>query len=169
GTIQYVLSRRENDVDGDSELPPDSADLRNEWARAGFDVRHRLRLLGSWDLPGGLTLGSIFRAQSGSPYEWTTGLDVNHDGRAAERPAGVRRNALEAPGSATLDVRLSRRFQTRHGDEDSPEITLSADAFNALNRANYTRLIGNQSSPFFGLPVAATPARRLQIGLALEF
>jgi hypothetical protein len=84
---------------------------------------------------------------------------------ARDRPAGVRRNTLEGPGSATLDLRWSKEF-SRDGGWSA---TIAVDAFNALNRVNYTRVAGALSSPFFGLPVAAAPARRIQLGLRLRF
>jgi hypothetical protein len=43
------------------------------------------------------------------------------------------------------------------------------DAFNVLNRVNYTAFVGNLSSPFFGKAVAAQPPRRLQLGLRFRF
>jgi len=39
----------------------------------------------------------------------------------------------------------------------------------ALNRVNYTGFVGDQSSPFFGLPVAARPARRVQFNFNISF
>jgi hypothetical protein len=169
GVVRYTVSRTHNHADGDSGLPPDSRDLSREWARAGMDRRHRLRLLGSWQLPGRLVAGTLFRADSGAPYEWTTGQDDNRDGRATERLLGVGRNALQGPAAVTLDLRLSREFQARPGDKGSPQIIVAFEAFNALNRVNITRVVGNQSSRFFGQPVAAGAARRMQVSLALEF
>jgi hypothetical protein len=164
GTIVYTLAGiSDNLYNG---LPPNSYDLSREWARAGSDRRHRLRILGSFRLWRQIELGAIFSAETGSPYEWALGEDINGDGEAAERPDGVRRNALRGPGAARLDLRLARRFALR---DDGPELTLRLDAFNALNMVNYTRVVGNQSSPFFGQRVAAEEARRLQAGVELEF
>jgi hypothetical protein len=167
GTVLYTLGRTLTHADDEDALPPDTRDLSREWGRAESDRRHRFRLLGSWLLPAGLTLGTIFEADSGRPYEWTTGRDANRDGLAIERPAGVRRNALEAPGNSTLDVRLSRKLV--FGTDQPVTATVSADAFNLFNQVNFTRIVGNESSPFFQLPVAAAPARRLQLSLRLSF
>jgi hypothetical protein len=43
------------------------------------------------------------------------------------------------------------------------------DAFNILNQLNYTAIVGNMSSPFFGQPVAARAARRMQLTLEFKF
>ena len=47
--------------------------------------------------------------------------------------------------------------------------TLALDAFNVLNRVNYTSFVGNLSSPFFGRAVAAQPPRRLQLSFRVKF
>jgi hypothetical protein len=38
-----------------------------------------------------------------------------------------------------------------------------------LNRVNYMGYIGNLRSPFFSMPVAANPARRLQLSVRFRF
>jgi hypothetical protein len=167
GAAFYTLGRTLTHADDQDTLPPDSLDLSREWGRAASDRRHRFRLLGSWSMPAGLTLGTVFEVDSGRPYEWTTGGDVNRDGMAIERPVGVSRNALEGPVLSTLDVRLSRKF--KFGTDRSFSMTISADAFNILNQVNFTRIVGNESSPFFQSPVAAAAARRMQLSLRLSF
>ncbi|MCZ2073796.1 MAG: TonB-dependent receptor [Bryobacterales bacterium] len=167
GQLRYRLGSSHNDTGG---LPPDSLDMRGQWARAGWDRRHRFRAAGLVDLPKSFGLGIIYSASSGRPYEWTTGLDLNRDGLALERPSGVGRNALQMPGESRLDLRLSRAFRLSGGtSERSPGVVVSLDGFNVLNRVNYTRLVGNQSSPFFGKPVAASAARRLQASVRFTF
>jgi hypothetical protein len=49
------------------------------------------------------------------------------------------------------------------------QATPAVDAFNILNRVNYTSFVGNLSSPFFGRAVAAQPLRRLQLSFRLKF
>ena len=133
--FSYRLAKALNDTRGLNTLPPNSLDLANEWARANFDRRHRLRFYGSMKLPGSLRLGTILRAQSGAPYNLTTGLDANRDGLASEQPDGVPRNSLEGPEDVTFDLRFSRTFKNRK--EGSPSLRLSLDAFNILNRVNF--------------------------------
>ncbi len=167
GQLRYRLGSSHNDTGG---LPPDSLDLRSQWARANWDRRHRFRAAGLVDLPKSIGLGIIYSASSGRPYEWTTGLDLNRDGLALERPSGVGRNALQMPGESRLDLRLSRAFRLSGGaSERPPSVVVSLDGFNVLNRVNYTRLVGNQSSPFFREPVAASAARRLQASVRFTF
>jgi hypothetical protein len=166
GGIRCTLGRAYNDTGGIDSLPADSLDLTGEWARADFDRRHRLELYGVAKAGRFFRLGTSLSLNSGAPYGLTTGRDDNRDGAARDRPAGVRRNSLEGPGSATLDLRCSRDFPLR---EKGPEVSVSLDAFNVFNRVNYSGYIGNLSSPFFGRPVAARAARRVQLSLRFEF
>jgi len=165
GAILYTLGSTYSDTGGIDWLPADSRDLSREWARADSDRRHRFQVLGTLKPLKLFNLGLILRLESGRPYSLTTGRDRNRDGAANDRPPGVRRNSLQGPGSAVLDLRWSKEFKRREG----PEVTLGLDGFNVLNRVNYSGFVGNTSSPFFGLPVSARPARRLQLSLRLKF
>ncbi len=171
GALIYELGRAENDTDGPESFPADSHDLSGEWGPASFDRRHRFRAYGRFRAGRWFALGAIVEAASGQPYTLTTGRDDNRDGRALDRPAGASRNGLRGPGAFNLDLRWSRAFPFRSpdGSGEPPAVELAVDAFNVLNRVNPTRLIGNQSSPFFGRPVAAEAPRRLQVSLELKF
>ncbi|MCI0485740.1 MAG: carboxypeptidase regulatory-like domain-containing protein [Blastocatellia bacterium] len=171
GTIQYNLGRAYNNASGINSLPADNYDLTGEWSRAEFDERHRFNLLGTIEAGEWFNLGLTLSLASGRPYSLTTGRDRNRDAVASDRPAGVRRNSLQGPGRATLNVGWAKEFQLKKsGEEDEgPAITIGVDAFNVLNRTNYAGFVGNLSSPFFGLPVAARPARRMQLTLGFEF
>jgi hypothetical protein len=138
-----------------------------EWSRASYDARHFFYLYGTLTAGKFLKLGLIFSASSGKPWNVTTGLDDYHDGMANARPPGVPRNSRQGSGAATLDVRWSREFPL-HG-KDGPSLALGVDAFNLFNRVNYSSYSGDLSSPLFGRPVAASPARRLQISLGVKF
>ncbi|MEW6209276.1 MAG: carboxypeptidase regulatory-like domain-containing protein [Acidobacteriota bacterium] len=169
GTIQYTLGRAYNNAAGINSLPADNYDLTSEWSRAEFDERHRFNLLGTIEAGEWFNLGLTLSLTSGRPYSLTTGSDDNNDTVASDRPRGVRRNSLQGPGAATLDVRWSKEFRLKEKKDEGPTIRVGIDAFNVLNRTNYTGFVGNLSSRFFGLPVASRPARRLQILLSFEF
>lgn len=172
GTIQYTLGRAYNNTGGINSRPANNYDLTGEWSRADFDERHRFNLLGTIKAGEWFNLGFNLSLSSGRPYSLTTGRDDNNDNLAIDRPAGVPRNSLQGPGSATLDVRLAKEFrlkQTKKKDDEGPLITIGLAAFNVLNRTNYAGFVGNLSSPFFGLPVASRPARRMQLTLGFKF
>lgn len=169
GQISYTFGKARNNTGGIGWMPPSSLDLSREWGRADFDRRNRFRALGTIDAWGDLRIGLGVEAQSGSPYSLTTGRDENRDGAARERPEGVARNTLQGPGAIVVDVRLSREFAPKDDAKGGVGVTVLADAFNVLNRANYTSVVGNLSSPFFGRPLGADASRRLQLGVRLSF
>ncbi len=174
GTIQYNLGRAYNNTGGINVRPANNYDLTGEWARADFDERHRFNLLGTFKIGGWFNLGMMVALASGRPYSLTTGRDDNRDTIANDRPAGVRRNSLEGPGGATVDLRWSKEFflkAEKKGKkiEEGPSVKVGLSAFNILNRVNYTGFVGNLSSPFFGLPVAARSARRVQLNFNFNF
>ncbi len=170
GTIQYTLGRANDDTGGIDSLPANNYNLRPEWSRADYDQRHRFELTGSIKAGDWFDLGMRLSLNSGRPYSLTTGRDDNNDTVANDRPDGERRNTLQGPGSAILNLRWSKEFElSRSSKGDGPTITIGVDAFNVLNRTNFSGFVGNLSSPFFGLPVSARPARRLQLSFNFEF
>ena len=58
-----------------------------EYARAGFDVRHRIMVGGNIVAPYGLTLSPLITASSGLPFNITAGNDLNGDSIFNDRPA----------------------------------------------------------------------------------
>ena len=170
GTAQYTFGRAYNNSGGIGSLPANNYDLAPEWSRADFDARHRFNLLGSIEAGEWFNLGFTLSLTSGRPYNLTTGRDDNQDTIANDRPANTRRNSLQGPGAVTLDLRWSKEFEFKKlGNGAEPNITIGVDAFNVLNRVNYAGFVGNQSSPFFGLPVASRPARRVQLLFSFTF
>ncbi|MBO0858683.1 MAG: TonB-dependent receptor [Chloracidobacterium sp.] len=174
GTVQYTLGQAYNNTSGINAQPADNYNLTGEWARADFDQRHRFNVLGAFKARDWFDLGMTVAITSGRPYSLTTGRDDNHDTIANDRPPGVLRNSLQGPGAATLDLRWSKEFflkAVKNGKkaDEGPSVKVGVTAFNALNRVNYMGFVGNQSSPFFGQPVAALPARRVQFNFSFSF
>jgi hypothetical protein len=171
GMAQYRLASAHDNTSGIGYLPPNAYDLSGEWARSDFDRRQRFEMLGTLN-PGKLfNLGVSVSLYSGLPYTLTTGLDEFHTGTANARPAGVARNSLQGPGYADLDLRWSRDFSLVKGKkkDEGVKATFAVDAFNVLNRVNYSGYVGNLSSPFFSRAVAAQPPRRLQLSFRVKF
>jgi len=178
GMVQYTLGRAYNDVLGNysastrsigiNSFPANNYDLSGEWARADYDRRHRLNLLGTLYAAKYFDLGIALLANTGAPYSETTGRDDYHTGLANARPAGVPRSSLQGPGFAELDLRWSHKFLLRKKKE-GPAITTGLDAFNVTNRVNDMAFVGNLSSPFFGQAISAKPPRRLQLSVRFEF
>ena len=168
GQVQYVLSRTMNDSGGLNWFPANDYEPAGEWARADFDRRHRLVALGSVSLGRRFTFGGALTGQSGLPYTETLGTDPYGNGRGTARPVGVPRNSLEGAGSADLDVRLSRDVPLTAGASPTM-LTVGLDGFNVFNQVNYATYVGTITSPLFGQPVSALPARQLQLSARLTF
>lgn len=194
----YTLSRSFNDTDSPFGLPADPSNLAAERGPASDNARHRAMGFASLPLWKGLTAGVSFTAQSGRPYDVTTGRDDNGDSLSSDRPAGVTRNA--ARGTATFDVssRLAWRGGfggparqgpggpqvriVRAGGDSNPlagmpggpsdqryGVELYVQAFNALNHVNAQTFGGVLSSPFYGRATETSPPRRIEVGARVTF
>jgi hypothetical protein len=81
----YSLSYGKDDNEG---VPADPYHLRAEWGPSIYgDVRHRVVLGTTIPLPGRVGVSPFFAANSGTPYNITTGLDPGNTGFPAARPA----------------------------------------------------------------------------------
>ena len=174
--MQYTLSRTQDNTDGPLDLPANSRELGPEWGRSSFDVRHKFVFSGTADLPANLRVGMLLVANSGRPFDITTGSDDNRDGVENDRPLGVTRDTGNGPGFVQADLRLSRTFKLYTGrlNEDGDvtafrRIELNVDVFNLLNHPNLTNTIGETSSPRFGQAVAAMAPRTVQLSLKFGF
>ena len=164
--VSYTFSKAIDDV-GNAFFftPQDNANLRDERGPADNDQRHRLALSGSFDAPraeggaslwrktlDGFQLSYIFQYASPLPFNVLTGNDRNGDTNVNDRPAGVGRNTGRGFDSASLDLRLSRRWRL----SERTGFEVIAEGFNVLNRANL-QLPNN----VFG--AGATPLRELWV------
>jgi len=121
-------------------------------------------------------MGLMLVANSGIPFNITTGSDNNQDGVVNDRPLGTTRNTGDGPGFVQADVRLTKVFYfykgplNQDGDVSSfKKMEVSIDAFNVFNHPNLTGIIGETSSPRFGLATSALPARTIQMSLKFNF
>ncbi len=135
----YVLSKTTNDTDGQGGalFPRNSYDLSGEYGRGGFDVRHRFTIFGTITSPWWkLVFNPFVVANTGPPFNITTGQDLNLDRQFNERPtfaqlnayctnlpsrctsfdysstsnAFIPRNYGNSPGSISVNLRVSRTF-----------------------------------------------------------
>jgi hypothetical protein len=125
----YTLGKSMDDASGffasagDANFPMDSNNPAAEWARSNFDVRHRLMLHGSWELPfgpdrrwlnrgawalcfGNWDLYGVLAMHSGRPFTPAVhpDLDISNTGRANlgfganDRPDLVGDPSVPSPG-----------------------------------------------------------------------
>ena len=82
----YGLNWAKADTSGPTYFPSIPGDIGADYGRAAFDVRSRLFLGGNSSLPHGISLSPFILAQSGNPYNITTGQDQNGDSIINDRP-----------------------------------------------------------------------------------
>ncbi len=75
------------------------------------------------------------------------------------------RNAIRGPGLATVDVSLFKNFPVT----ESKRVQFRAEAFNALNHANFALPENDLASPEFGQILQAAPPRLLQLAVKFLF
>jgi hypothetical protein len=169
GLAQYTLSHTENNTGGIAWFPANQYDDSGEYARADFDQLQRFNLLGTINEGHWLSLGLAANLYSGTPYTETSGVDAFKTGILNARPEGIGRNTLTTAGYANLDLRWSHDFALTKARDKAPTATFAVDAFNSLNRTNYSAYTGNVQSQFFGQPTSALPARRIQFTVRFKF
>lgn len=177
-------------------LPQSSYSDDGEWSRPFWQASHRVFVNGNINLPMKLRANVAINAASGTPYNITSGKDNNGDGNFNDRPdivtvgspnsistqfgaldpsainGNLPKNVGTNPSTVTLDLNLSRRFALGHsanGNESRFQLTVTAAAYNALNRTNLRGVNGVLGSPLFGRSNAAAPARRIEFGVRLSF
>jgi hypothetical protein len=194
--INYSFSRRLNETDSTLGLPADNFNLRAERGPAGDDVRHRITFTTGLALLKGWRLTPTFFYNSPRPYNITTGRDNNSDTVFQDRPSGITRNSARGAAFWNVNARLSwlfgfgkanetnrtgtRTVRVQAGDYGAIATELGAmekkwrinyylQVTNVFNRFNPTNFVGIMTSPFFGRPIAAAPARQFETGIKISF
>ena len=196
--VNYTWSRNEANTAGGYSLPARGDLLAAEWGPAVMDVPQRAGASLNLSPMKNVSFGVNVRAQSGLPYNITTGRDDNLDGVFNDRPAGQRRNS--ARGAAQWDIggRVSYGWgfgtpRPVSGGGGGPvvihgggggglapgfgggatdkryRVEFYISGQNLLNRANYTAYSFVMTSRFYSQPVAATQPRKFQVGVRFGF
>ncbi|MGH9140901.1 MAG: carboxypeptidase regulatory-like domain-containing protein [Vicinamibacterales bacterium] len=193
----YTFGQSLDDTDSPFGLPADNYNLAAERGPTVGFSRHRFMSLLNLPLKQHFRLGTSLRAQSGAPYNITTGRDDNGDTVSNDRPAGVTRNTGLGRAELDLGLRLSwslafggaapppagPQLRVVRGDSADPlsgmggmdgagkryALELYAQAYNALNHFNAVNFSGVVGSPFFGQPTSAAAPRRVELGGRMRF
>jgi hypothetical protein len=83
----YTLNQANSDTQGVGSFPSVAQDPGYDYGRAGFGIRNRVFLIDTFNVPHGIVIGSIFVAQSGTPYNLTIGEDLTGSNQFNARPA----------------------------------------------------------------------------------
>jgi len=183
------------DTDGAFSFPQSSYDLTGEWAPPFWQARHIMFLSARVNLPKKLRLSTSINANSGRPFNVTTGRDNNGDGIFNDRPnlaASADRNTVQTefgflipdvlngslnrnvgtnPTTFGVNINLRRTFTLRKNKEGNGthRLTTNIRVRNLLNRTNLNGFNGVLNSPFFGRAFSAGPSRRIEFGLRFNF
>jgi Carboxypeptidase regulatory-like domain len=85
----YTLNYANSDAAGAPSFASNSYNISQDYGRATFDTRHRLFLGGSLALPYAFRLSPFMIASSGTPFNITSGTDLNGDSIFNDRPGLV--------------------------------------------------------------------------------
>lgn len=181
--VSYTFSKTIDDAGNFFfSSPQNNFNVRDDRGLSDNDQRHRLVVSGTIEAPQqgnargvervlrGFQFGYIFTYASRLPFNVLLGSDRNLDTNLNDRPPGVGRNTGRGFDYASLDLRISRRFQlTEHVD-----LQLLAEGFNVLNRPNFgvpnnTFGSGVNPLPSFRQPTAAFDPRQFQFGIKIQF
>ena len=83
----YVLTKSKSTDNGTSGSSFDPYDFSREWGRAPFDIRQYFYSGANYQTPSGFSVNTFIIANSGPPFNITTGHDTNGDTFFTERPA----------------------------------------------------------------------------------
>jgi hypothetical protein len=84
----YTLSYADSDTTGNNPtVAMNPYDIRESYGRASFDVRNRLFMAGTWNLPHRFSLSPFLVTSSGAPFNVTVGPDLFGTGVFNARPA----------------------------------------------------------------------------------
>ena len=83
----YTFNQAKSDTQGVDSFASVAQNPGLDYGRASFGVRHHVTMLSSYTAPWGITFASLLEAQSGTPYNITTGSDLTGNNQFNARPA----------------------------------------------------------------------------------
>lgn len=103
----YTLNYANSDTSGAGSFPSNPYVISSDYGRASFDVRSRFMLGGSINAPYHFSFSPFIIANSGQPFNITTGQDYNGDSIFNDRPAfatDLTRPSVIRTGWGTFDT-----------------------------------------------------------------
>lgn len=85
-TSNYTFSEARSDTQGVTYSPSVANNPGLDYGRASFGIHHRLFLLATYNAPHQLIFAPLLAAQSGTPYNITTGNDLTGNNQFNARP-----------------------------------------------------------------------------------
>ena len=194
--VGYLWQSARNETNGALSMPANENNIAAEWGRAASAAEHRVFGLLNVNPTKQISFGALLQAQSGNPFDITTGRDDNSDTLFTDRPPGVTRNTGTSPSRINVDMRLGwsksfgapRSMRPGEGlrvvrlgggdgvpDTSNPgapqryRLSVFVQAFNALNRTNPIAVGTIYGSSLFGQPIVTDSGRRIELGANFAF
>ena len=194
--VGYLWQSARNETNGALSMPANENNIAAEWGRAASAAEHRVFGLLNVNPTKQISFGALLQAQSGNPFDITTGRDDNSDTLFTDRPPGVTRNTGTSPSRINVDMRLgwSKSFGAPRpmrpgegmrvvrlgGGDGVPDtsnpgapqryrLSVFVQAFNALNRTNPIAVGTIYGSSLFGQPIVTDSGRRIELGANFAF
>lgn len=172
-TGTYMENRAKSNTDGINTYPARPYSMVGEYGPATTDIHHWASLGGTLTSPWNIKLNPLMTANSGPPFDITTGSDLYGTTLFNARPgfatsatkpgvvatpyglldptptAGqqlLSRNYGRGPGQIMMNLRIGRTFNFAK----RYNLTTSMSIRNMLNHNNPGAIIGNITSPIFG-------------------
>jgi hypothetical protein len=181
-TGSYAFASAYGDTDQQFTLPANNYDLKAEWGRANFVEKHSFNTAINARMPLDVYVTTNISANTGNPYNITTGKDDNGDGQTNDRPAGIARNSADGPRYFNVGFNFSKAFSLggssgsggpngRGGEGGGgSQLSVFVNLNNALNMTNPGTPSGVMTSTFFGTSTsAATGPREIEAGMRYQF
>ncbi|HVW06069.1 MAG TPA: carboxypeptidase-like regulatory domain-containing protein [Vicinamibacterales bacterium] len=159
-------------------VPSPTGTLATEWGPQPADQPYRVSASITSTQLRNLNVNLSFTSNSGSLYTETTGFDDNMDGVLNDRPDGIGLRTLRTPNQATANLRVAYTIVTRGGaglpggaavpGARRYRVSLTFNASNLTNRANFGGYSGNLNS-HFGQPTLVINPRRADFGMTINF
>ena len=127
-------------------------------------------MVGSFKLPGDISLTVIETYHSSTPYNITAGTDPVGIGLFNFRD-GRLRNSGKGPGHHSMSLHCSRKIGLPVPGGRSRQktyVNLGVHVENLLNDRNYVALGSVAGSPLFGVPLVALPGRSLRVAVSFD-
>jgi outer membrane receptor protein involved in Fe transport len=159
-TLAKATSNYSTTITGGAATNP--LDLSEDEGPDNADRRHNLVLNGSYVLPLEIQLAGIYTYRSALPYSVSTSAQLDTD-PFTDRPEP--RNSRRGTPIKNLDLRVSKIVTL----PKTMRVAVFWELFNAFNTTNFTTYQGSLQAANFGLPIAALPARRQQVGVRFDF
>jgi len=141
----YSLNYAKSDTGGPTSFPSNPFNFLDDYGRASFDIRHRVFIGGSINMPHGISLYPFLLVTSGTPYSITISQDLIGSSQFNQRPA------FASPLSNPLAVVTTRfgSFDTlpQPGEKIVPINSLTGPVHFSLNaRLSKTWGFGGETS-----------------------